>query len=187
MIGIYSVPTRYSYWSGDSQLNSTSMNYTLSGNIFTKTLWEDIKIGKTNSESWNDVFADGTTVSVPPHSTLDINAEIKTEDDQSPGIYHGFLTFKGETHSVNVPVSYTVTIPVEKDKPIVVVGSNNENTLYGSGYVKGAFDMSNRYMAGDWRQYYFDISDPTINSGAIELSWKNDDTNFSTFMITPEG
>ena len=31
--------------------------------------------------------------------------------------------------------------------------------------------MANRYMAGDWRQYYFDIKDESINSAAIELSW----------------
>ena len=175
VVGVYSVPTKYSYWSGDSKINSTSMNYTLSGNIFAKNVWEDVKVNAVD------------IVSVSPHSTLEVTAEIKTKDNQAPGIYHGFVTFKGEKHTVNVPVSYAVSISVEKDKPVVILGSNSESTLYGSGYVKGAFDMSNRYMAGDWRQYYFDINDPTINSGAIELSWENDDTNFSTFMIDPDG
>ena len=175
VVGVYSVPTKYSYWSGDSKINSTSMNYTLSGNIFAKNAWEDVKVNVVD------------IVSVSPHSTLEVTAEIKTKDSQAPGIYHGFVTFKGEKHTVNVPVSYAVSISVEKDKPVVILGSNSESTLYGSGYVKGAFDMSNRYMAGDWRQYYFDIDDPTINSGAIELSWENDDTNFSVFMIDPEG
>ena len=175
VVGVYSVPTKYSYWSGDSKINSTSMNYTLSGNIFAKNAWEDVKVNAVD------------IVSVSPHSTLEVTAEIKTKDSQAPGIYHGFVTFKGEKHTVNVPVSYAVSISVEKDKPVVILGSNSESTLYGSGYVKGAFDMSNRYMAGDWRQYYFDIDDPTINSGAIELSWENDDTNFSVFMIDPEG
>ena len=175
VVGVYSVPTKYSYWSGDSKINSTSMNYTLSGNIFAKNAWDDVKVNAVD------------IVSVSPHSTLEVTAEIKTKDSQAPGIYHGFVTFKGEKHTVNVPVSYAVSISVEKDKPVVILGSNSESTLYGSGYVKGAFDMSNRYMAGDWRQYYFDIDDPTINSGAIELSWENDDTNFSVFMIDPEG
>ena len=188
VVGIYSVPTKYSYWSGNSQINSTSMNYTLSGNIFAKNSWEDVEINNQNiSESWNDISNDGKIVSVSPHSTSEITAVIKTKDNQKPGIYQGFITFKGEEHTVNVPVSYAVSISVEKDKPIVILGSKNESTLYGTGYVKGAFDMSNRYMAGDWRQYYFDIDDPTINSGAIELSWENDDTNFSTFMIDPNG
>ena len=47
--------------------------------------------------------------------------------------------------------------------------------------------MVNRYMAGDWRQYYFDIKDDSINSAAIELSWKNDDTNLSVFVMDPKG
>ena len=42
VVGVYSVPTKYSYWSGDSKINSTSMNYTLSGNIFAKNAWEDV-------------------------------------------------------------------------------------------------------------------------------------------------
>jgi len=59
--------------------------------------------------------------------------------------------------------------------------------LFGNGYVKGAFDMSGKYMAGDWRQYSFDIQDSTINSASINLEWENDDTNFSAFMIDPKG
>ena len=47
--------------------------------------------------------------------------------------------------------------------------------------------MTNRYMAGDWRQYYLDIQDETINSASIELSWKNENTNFSAFVLDPQG
>ena len=32
--------------------------------------------------------------------------------------------------------------------------------------------MVNRYMAGDWRQYYFDVQNEFVNSAVIELSWK---------------
>ncbi|MFB5617577.1 MAG: peptidase S8, partial [Nitrosopumilus sp.] len=59
--------------------------------------------------------------------------------------------------------------------------------LYGNGYTKGAFDMANRYMAGDWRQYYFDIQNESINSAAIELSWISNDTNLSVFVMDPSG
>ena len=53
--------------------------------------------------------------------------------------------------------------------------------------MKGAFDMTNRYMAGDWRQYFLDVEDDTINSGAVELSWKEKNTNLSVFVIDPHG
>jgi len=59
--------------------------------------------------------------------------------------------------------------------------------MYGNGYVKGAFDMTNRYNAGDWRQYYFDVKDPSINTASISISWKDQDSNFSVFMIDPQG
>ena len=47
--------------------------------------------------------------------------------------------------------------------------------------------MTNRYMAGDWRQYYLDVQDNTINNASIELSWKNENTNFSAFELDPQG
>ena len=47
--------------------------------------------------------------------------------------------------------------------------------------------MTSRYMAGDWRQYYFDIQDNTINSATIDFEWENDYTNFTAFMIDPQG
>jgi len=70
---------------------------------------------------------------------------------------------------------------------VLISGKQSNDILFGNGYVKGAFDMSNRYMAGDWRQYYFDIDDKSINSAAIELSWKNSDTNLSVFVMDPKG
>ena len=103
------------------------------------------------------------------------------------GVYQGFMNFEGEHHEINVPVSVGVLESVdEKNKLNVIIGSSGES-LYGSGYVKGAFDMTGRYMSGDWRQYYFDIQDRTINAATIDLEWENDDTNFSVFMVDPQG
>ena len=67
----------------------------------------------------------------------------------------------------------------------MIEGKQSDDVLYGNGYAKGAFDMANRYMAGDWRQYYFDVQNESINSAAIELSWIDDDTNLSVFVIDP--
>ena len=47
--------------------------------------------------------------------------------------------------------------------------------------------MSNRYMAGDWRQYYFDIQNDIVDTAIIELSWNSDDTNFGVFVMDPSG
>ena len=78
-------------------------------------------------------------------------------------------------------------VKFNKSNDSLQISKEFENVLLASKYfneiTKGAFDMSNRYMAGDWRQYSFDIQDRTINSASINLGWENDDTNFSAFMI----
>ena len=47
--------------------------------------------------------------------------------------------------------------------------------------------MSNRYMAGDWRQYYFDIQNEFVDTAMIELSWELDETNIAVFVMDPSG
>lgn len=91
-------------------------------------------------------------------------------------------------HTVNAPVSFAIKHPVTKnDSTILLEGIQSDDVIYGNGYIKGAFDMVNRYMAGDWRQYYFDIQNDSINSAAIELSWISDDTNLAVFVTDPSG
>ena len=173
VVGVYPVPSRYSFWIGDIKQNSTSMNYSLTASYFGK-------------DSWNDLSLEQNEISVPPLSNTKINSTITTNPEQKTGIYDGFLRFEGEHHELNVPVSYAVTHSVEKDIPLVVHGEQN-GVNYGPGFVKGAFDMTNRYMTGDWRQYFLDIDDSTINSGAIEFSWEEEKTNLSVFVMDPQG
>jgi hypothetical protein len=173
VVGVYPVPSRYSFWIGDINKNSTSMDYTLTASYFEK-------------DSWNELSVEQDNVSVPPLSSVRINSTIITSPDQKTGIYDGFLLFEGEHHNLNVPVTYTVKHQVEKDTQIVIHGEQN-SVNYGNGFVKGAFDMTNRYMSGDWKQYFLDINDETINSGAIEFSWKEKNTNLSVFVIDPQG
>jgi len=104
------------------------------------------------------------------------------------GVYQGFLTFEGEQHSVNAPVSFVIKQLVDQnDTTVIIKGKQSDDVLYGNGYIKGAFDMINRYMAGDWRQYYFDIQDESINSASIQISWLTDDTNLAVFVMDPSG
>ena len=174
VVGIYPVPERYSYWNGNTNKNSTSMDYTLSASYFGNKLWDNVSV---NTQK----------ISVPPKNSSKVSAVLSVPPDMQTGVYQGFMNFEGEHHEINVPVSVGVLSSVdEKNKLNVIMGSSGES-LYGSGYVKGAFDMTSRYMAGDWRQYYFDIQDRTINAATINLEWENDDTNFSVFMVDPQG
>ena len=173
VVGIYPVPERYSFWGGAINQNSTSMDYTLSASYFQKT-------------NWNEIIIDKQTIVISPNQTVEIDAELSTQKEQKTGIYDGFLKFEGEHHTVNVPVSYVIVEKIQKDIPFIFVGSDGD-VNFGNEYVKGAFDMTNRYMAGDWRQFYIDIEDNTINSASFELSWKNDNSNFSAFVLDPQG
>jgi hypothetical protein len=127
-------------------------------------------------------------ISVLPKNSSTVDVTLVTSNDLETGVYQGFLTFESDRHAVNAPTSFVIKQPVMKnDSAILIKGMQSDDVLYGNGYTKGAFDMANRYMAGDWRQYYFDIQNESINSAAIELSWTSDDTNLSVFVMDPSG
>jgi len=175
LVGVYPVPTRYSYWLGDTKMNSTSMDYTLSASFYQK-------------EKWSVIWLESQIITVPPKDVATVDVTLVAPTDLQTGVYQGFLTFKGEKHTVNAPVSFVIKQLVDQnDSTVIIQGKQSDDILYGSGYIKGAFDMVNRYMAGDWRQYYFDIQDESINSAAIELSWITDDTNLAVFVTDPSG
>ncbi len=174
LVGVYPVPTRYSYWSGDTKQNATSMDYTITASYYKKT-------------QWNEVWLDSNNVVVKPHSKITIYATLVVPSDKKSGVYQGFISFRDKSHVVNVPVSFVVLKKLQpKDLPTVIRGSSG-NPLFGNGYVGGGFDMSNRYNAGDWREYYFNIDDKTINTATMIFSWKDPDTNLSIFVIDPQG
>ena len=175
LVGVYPVPTRQSYWLGDTLQNSTAFDYTISASYYKK-------------EPWNLIWPASDTVTVPPKGESVVGVTLVTPPDLSTGVYQGFLIFEGDTHTVNAPVSFVVKQPVPENNSLVVFdGVQSTDPLYGNGYLKGAFDMGDRYMTGDWRYYYFDIQDGSINSAAVELSWNDDDTNLAVFAIDPAG
>lgn len=178
VIGVYPVPKIFSFWKGNTNQNSTSMDYTVSTSYYQNVLWDDVTVSGALVDDELTIFANDFT---------DVRATLSVPSDKQTGVYQGFLSFEGKYHKINSPISYGVLESVEKDVKQTVISGSAGDILYGNGYVKGAFDMSSRYMAGDWRQYYFDIQDRTINSATIDFEWENDHTNFTVFMIDPQG
>lgn len=175
LVGVYPVPTRYSYWLGNTNQNSTSMDYTISASYYQNT-------------KWSMLWPKSETITVPSNGVSTVDVTLVTPTDLETGVYQGFLNFQSKMHEVNTPVSFVIKEPItENDSTIIIHGKQNDDVLYGNGYTKGAFDMTNRYMAGDWRQYYFDVQNEFVNSAAIELSWTSDDTNLSVFVMDPLG
>ena len=175
LIGVYPVPNTFSFWLGNTNQNATSMDYTLSASYYEKN-------------NWSLIWPDSKIINVPPKNFTTVDITLIVPNDLQTGVYQGFLNFKSDNHSVNAPVSFVVKQPIiENDTTIFIKGIDSDDVLYGNGYTKGAFDMSSRYMAGDWRQYYFDIQNEFVNTAMIELSWKLDETNLAVFVMDPSG
>ena len=175
LVGVYPVPKIFSFWIGNTNQNSTSMDYTLSASYYEKN-------------NWPLIWSDSKIINVYPKNSTTVDITLIVPNDFQTGVYQGFLNFQSNEHSVNAPVSFVVKQPiVENDTKIFIKGIDDGDVLYGSGYTKGAFDMSNRYMAGDWRQYYFDIQNEFVDTAMIELSWEIDETNIAVFVMDPSG
>ena len=174
LVGVYPVPVRYSYWSAATENNATSIDYDLSASYYKKEKWDAV---------WLDRFA----LEIPPHSTAQVAATIVVPDHFQTGVYQGFVSFRGTNHTVNVPVTFGVKQQADADSVLVIEGKAGDDVVFGNGYFKGAFDMVNRYMAGDWRQFYFDVQDPSINTGIFDVFWEDPDTHLSLFAVDPRG
>ena len=140
IIGIYPVPKIFSFWEGNTNQNATAMDYSLSISYYDKVLWDDITVDKE--------------ITIPSNSSSDVRVTLSVPPDSHTGVYQGFLNFEGKYHKINSPISYGVVETVEKDVTQTIIPGLPGDILYGNGYVKGAFDMSGRYMPGDWRLYY---------------------------------
>jgi len=177
LLGVYPVPTVYSYWNGDTRQNSTAMNYTLAVSFYKKS-------------TWNMVSVDAKTLEIYGKAQGTFNAKITVPEDALPGIYQGFITVKSKSQVSNIPVSFAVPITIsskDKDVPLVISGKAGYNGLYDNAAISGSFDMLSRYNAGDWRFYHFNVTDPTINALSLKVSWRNNWTSVNAMVIDPSG
>ena len=174
LVGVYPVPTRYSYWDGDTKVNSTSLDYTLSASYYKK-------------EKWTALWPQYKTKAILPYQSAQLPVSLIVPDDMQTGLYQGFLSFSSKDHTVNAPVSFAVKEAIVENQRLLVSGVAGNDIMYGNGYTKGAFDMVNRFMSGDWRQYYLDIQDDSINTAAIQFSWESANTNLAVFVMDPLG
>lgn len=101
----------------------------------------------------------------------------------------------------DIPVSYAVAEPVPGPGTVVVGdlegaggaggaaadAGAGPHILDGSGRVRGAFDMTNRYMSGDWRAVYFDVADGSIDTALVDIAWDDPGTTLAAFVAGPDG
>lgn len=174
VVGVYPVPETFSFWTGATGEDAEPIEYDLVATFY-------------GDSEWDAVWVDGDSLEVRPGGSAKIGATIKVPPGTPTGAYSGFLEFSGGGHAARVPVSYVVAEPVVRGSSAGAGGAEAGGVLHGPGYVKGAFDMASRYMAGDWRQYYFDVRDEGVDSAVIELSWQDEQSSATVFVVSPDG
>ena len=111
LVGVYPVPSRYSYWLGDTNQNSTSMEYTLSASYY-------------KNDKWSVLWPDSKIVKVPPKNSSTVDVTLIVPNDFQTGVYQGFLNFNTDDHYVNAPVSFVVKEPITKKDSTVLLKEN---------------------------------------------------------------
>lgn len=175
LVGVYPIPDRYSYWQVDPVGKSDPMDYTVTASYY-------------GHNEWPVIWPARNTVTVPPDGTSEVDVTLVVPESYRTGVYQGYLKFEGALHKVIAPVSFAVKHSVTgTDSSLLIEGARPDGIMYGSGHTRGAFDMTDRYMAGDWMLYYIDVQDDAIDSAAVEISWRSSDTSLSAFAMDPEG
>ena len=175
VVGVYPVPIRYSYWTGEREDNVTSIGYTLSAGYYARG-------------DWGTAWITDREVTVPARGSAEISAVIFVPDGTPTGVHQGVISFEGGHKAVHVPVSFIVVEPVGVSNVILrTQGAEVDGVLYGNGYVKGSSDMLANYPSGDWRLYYYDIQDERIDSASFRIEWEDGESSLSVFAVDPGG
>lgn len=165
VVGIYPVPLRFSYWTGDVVANATELDYTASARYYDRM-------------PWPIVWLDSNVVTVPPNSSVDVGATITVPPTYGNGAHQGFLRFAYGDDNIMAPVSFAV-VGDEGD-------IKRDGILRSPEHIRGAFDWSSYYISGDWNLRYVRMSENTT-SGIIEVSWLYNNTNVGVFVVNPTG
>ncbi|MEM4319719.1 MAG: S8 family serine peptidase [Candidatus Nitrosocaldaceae archaeon] len=174
LIGIYPVPNIVSFWTGVRDINSTSMNYTLTIDFYKKAKWDVIK-------------PNISTLLIKPNSTSKFMVKIDTKD-LAYGIHQGYLTIMSNKMSSNIPVSFAIPLSLtDKDIPYVILNNSSNTLFYETSSLVGAFDMSSRFNSGEWRFYHLNVTDPSINTISGKVIWQNNFTSMHVFALDPDG
>jgi len=183
LIGIYQVPKVFSFWLGMSDKDSEAFDYTLTLAYYKRDRWGMLNI---NGE-------DELRLSIEPHGKATFRASISIPEDVVEGIYQGYITIESSKQVTNIPVSFIVPLDMpSKDVPFMINKSDISrddplNLLYTNALMQGSFDMFSRYNAGEWKYYYLNVRDASVNTLSIKITWENEFSSLSVFVLDPKG
>ena len=130
------------------------------------------------------------TVTVAENSSETFIVNLTVPADASQGVYQGQIKIDvtgSYNRTVTIPVSLQVPVVLSADDLVYDVSLPSTSELYDPYSVNGYFDWGWRYEAGDWKQWLFDIQDPTVVAAFVSCNWNGDMTDIDMFGIDPTG
>jgi len=144
-----------------------------------------VKYYKRNKWTWATSPA---TITVEANSSETFTIDLTVPPEAPQGVYEGQIIVNitsPYTRSVAIPVSLTVPMVLSSEDLAVDVTPPNATELYDPYRLNGHFDWRWRYEAGDWKQWIFDIQDPTTVAAFISCNWTGTMTDIDMFGINP--
>jgi len=130
------------------------------------------------------------TVAVAENSSEIFIANLTVPADAPQGVYEGQIKIDitgSYNRTLTVPVSLQVPAVLSTDDLAYDITPSSTVELYDPYSVNGYFDWGWRYEAGDWKQWLFDIQDPSVVATFVSCTWTGDMTDVDMFAIDPTG
>ncbi|MDW8350679.1 MAG: S8 family serine peptidase [Anaerolineae bacterium] len=130
----------------------------------TTTLRYRIEFYKKSDVPWLSLSSG--SVSVPATGSAAVQATVNVPANMPPGVYQAGLYFNDGTHTSVVPVVLNVAAVFTNGLTFGGQASYvyDANRPYNNGAVRGLFDWTWRAESGDWRFFFFDLQNCTLNT-----------------------
>lgn len=148
-----------------------------------------VRITVYKKTDWGWLTTSDSTVTVPATSSVTFDATVSVPADTAPGAYQGAIEISEDTAGTHNIIP--VIVHVAADSPTFDFGATSLNEPvgdlpYDNGHVFGFSDWRWRYEAGDWRLFYYDITDGTERPGRamiVDTAWNSPQTDIDTWIF----
>ncbi|WP_457752776.1 S8 family serine peptidase [Thermococcus sp.] len=132
---------------------------------------------------WKWVKINENSLTVPADGSATFEVTLTVPENASYGIYEGAIYLKYDGVETTIPISVVVASPT----PEFQFGGNATATgLYDNSNVYGYMDWSWRREQGDWRLYYFNVSEVQEGTYILaDVAWDGTITDINLHILGP--
>jgi hypothetical protein len=172
-----------------SKINGRPVIFIYQREVLLDSVPFDVYIKYYERSDWTWVNTPAT-VAVAANSSEIFIANLTVPADTPQGVYQGQIKINIEgsyNRTLAVPVSLQVPAILSTDDLVYDIISPSTIELYDPYSVNGYFDWGWRYEAGDWKQWLFDVQDPSVVAAFVSCNWTENMTDIDMFGIDPTG